>query len=31
LFIPWKPHRVEWLGYFWVELLSPTRIWSGFG
>jgi hypothetical protein len=23
--------RVEWLGVFWVELLSPARIWAGCG
>jgi hypothetical protein len=31
LTIPWSPHRVEWLGHFWVELFSPTGFWSGFG
>jgi hypothetical protein len=27
--IPWKPRRVEWLCYFWEELLIPAR--SGLG
>jgi hypothetical protein len=31
LTIPWKAHRVEWLGYFWVELLSPARSGLGLG
>jgi hypothetical protein len=31
LTIPWKLHRVEWLDYFWVELLSPTRFGLGLG
>jgi hypothetical protein len=31
LTIPWKPHIVEWLGYFWVELLSHARSGLGLG
>jgi hypothetical protein len=31
LIIPWKPYRVEWLGYFWVELFSPARSGLGLG
>jgi hypothetical protein len=23
--------RVEWLGIFWVDMLSPATSWSGFG
>jgi hypothetical protein len=26
LTIPWKPHSVEWLGYFWVDILSPQDL-----
>jgi hypothetical protein len=26
-----EPCRVEWLGYFWVELLSPSRSCLGLG
>jgi hypothetical protein len=29
--IPWKPHRVELLGYFGVEIAYPHKIWCGFG
>jgi hypothetical protein len=26
-----EPRRVEWFGYFWVELLSPARSGLGLG
>jgi hypothetical protein len=31
LTIPWKPRRLEWLGYFCVEMLNPTRSGLGLG
>jgi hypothetical protein len=31
LIIPWKPCRVQWLGYFWVELPSPACSGLGLG